>query len=55
MPEQRQLFLIMGDGVEVFAQLDSQPGGDEALPDLIRIREGFDFGPWPDMSWVGGR
>jgi hypothetical protein len=55
VPETRQLFLILPDGVEVFAQLDDGPGGEQAMPALIRIIEEFEFGPWPDMSWIGGR
>jgi hypothetical protein len=50
VPENGQLFLTMPDGVEVFVQLDSE-SGDE----MVRIMEEFDFGPWPDMRWVGGR
>jgi hypothetical protein len=55
VPETRQLFLTLPDGVEVSAQLDDGPGGEQAMPTLIRIIEEFDFGPWPDMSWIGGR
>jgi hypothetical protein len=55
VPEARQLFLTLPDGVEVFAQLDEGPDGEQAMPTLIRIIEEFDFGPWPDMSWIGGR
>jgi hypothetical protein len=55
VPQTRQLFLIMGDGVEAFAQLDDGAGGEQAMSDLIMIMEGFEFGPWPDMSWIGGR
>lgn len=55
LPEHRQLFLTMPDGVEVFAQLDNAPGGEDAMAALIRIMEQFEFGPWPDLSWIGAR
>lgn len=53
VPETRQLFLTLPDGIEVFAQLDDESGGEQAMPALIRIMEEFEFGPWPDMSWIG--
>jgi hypothetical protein len=55
VPETRQLFLTLPDGVEVFAQLDDGPAGEAPMPTLARIVEELDLGPWPDMSWVGGR
>ncbi|HYN95112.1 MAG TPA: hypothetical protein VES42_14780, partial [Pilimelia sp.] len=55
VPQMRQLFLTLPDGVEVFAQLDEAPGGQRAMPDLIRVMRELDLGPWPDMSWVGQR
>jgi hypothetical protein len=50
VPENGQLFLTLPDGVEIFAQW-----GDASGDELTRIMEEIDFGPWPDMSWVGGR
>jgi hypothetical protein len=59
-----QLFVTLPDGIEVFLQFDpgapqgsSSPDAPRAdpIPDLVRIVEAFDFGPWPDMSWVGTR
>ncbi|MEV4513173.1 hypothetical protein AB0K00_29885 [Dactylosporangium sp. NPDC049525] len=55
VPEMRQLFLTLPDGIEVYAQLDDDPDGEPAMPTLTRIIEDFDFGPWPDLSWIGGR
>ncbi|MGN9908626.1 hypothetical protein ACTMTJ_13870 [Phytohabitans sp. LJ34] len=55
VPENRQVFLTFPDGVEVFAQLEDGPDREQTMPDLIRILEEFEFGPWPDMSWIGGR
>jgi hypothetical protein len=48
--ENGQLFLSQPDGVEAFVQLDS-----ESVDEMVQIMEAFDSGPWPDMSWVGGR
>ncbi|MEJ3748690.1 hypothetical protein WEI85_36115 [Actinomycetes bacterium KLBMP 9797] len=59
VPELNQLFLTLPAGVEVFAQLDSGLdsglAGEQTMSALTRIMEEFDFGPWPDMSWVGNR
>ncbi|MFC0527618.1 hypothetical protein [Phytohabitans kaempferiae] len=55
IPEMNQLFLTLPAGVEVFAQLDSGPAGEQTMSALTRVVEEFDFGPWPDMSWVGNR
>ncbi|GAA3199650.1 hypothetical protein ACFO1B_50015 [Dactylosporangium siamense] len=55
VPAMRQLFLTLPDGVEVSAQLVDGPGDEQVMPTLIRIIEEFEFGPWPDMSWIGGR
>ncbi|MEV0393961.1 hypothetical protein [Polymorphospora rubra] len=64
-PESNQLSFTLPDEVAVLIQLDQpgstgDPGGASAPPpvpvaDLVRIAEEFDFGPWPDMSWVGAR
>ncbi|MCW6006469.1 hypothetical protein K1W54_18075 [Micromonospora sp. CPCC 205371] len=48
--ENGQLFLTLPDGVEAFVQLDSASNDQ-----MVQTMEAFDFGPWPDMSWVGGR
>ncbi|MEV0728074.1 hypothetical protein [Polymorphospora sp. NPDC050346] len=63
VPDNGHLFFTLPDGVAVFVGLDApiaaEPtGGDpETVPlaELVRIAEEFDFGPWPDMSWVGSR
>lgn len=55
VPETKQLFLTLPDGVEVAAQLDDGPPDEQTMPTLIRVIEAFDFGPWPDMTWLGGR
>lgn len=60
VPDSGQLFLTLSDGVEVRLQLLSPVSQDgmsspnpNTVPELIRIAEEFDFGPWPDMTWVG--
>ncbi|MCG5445549.1 DUF4367 domain-containing protein [Micromonospora sp. NIE79] len=69
VPEKGQLFLTLADGIQVFIGLDeasgqnSQPGGDpspikgpaKVPPELARIMESFEYGPWPDMTWIGKR
>ncbi|SCF35439.1 hypothetical protein GA0074695_5981 [Micromonospora viridifaciens] len=55
VPDNGQLFLTLSDGVEVYLQLLSPASGPSpnTVPELVRIVEEFDFGPWPDMAWVG--
>ncbi len=60
VPDNGQLFLTLSDGVEVSLQLLSPASEDgmsgpnpNTVPDLVRIVEELDFGPWPDMTWVG--
>ncbi|MET7417695.1 hypothetical protein [Dactylosporangium sp. NPDC005555] len=58
-PDSRHLFLTLDDGVQVLLGLDAVDGQTEepgqVPPELTRIIEALDHGPWPDMTWVGSR
>jgi hypothetical protein len=54
-PQMGQIFLTLPDGIEVFAQLDGASDTEQEMPSLVRVMEHLDLGPWPDMTWVGGR
>jgi hypothetical protein len=54
MPAHNRLFLTLPDGIEVVFNLSTSPG-DRQMADVVRVAETLDFGPWPDMSWVGTR
>ena len=53
----QHVYFMLPDGVQVHMML-VMVGGQEhrpTLPDLLRIAEEFDFGSWPDISWLGAR
>jgi hypothetical protein len=64
-PAEGLLFLTLPDGVEVLLQFSPPPLGpstvnpgqssqaSDSAAQLVHIAEKCDFGPWPDMSWIG--
>jgi hypothetical protein len=68
-PGMAQLYLTLADGVQVMLNFGgvsayeppsgppyNRPSQDpDQMTDLLRVAEELDFGPWPDMSWVGSR
>jgi hypothetical protein len=64
-PADGLLFFTLPDGIEVLLQCSPAPGGpstgnpgqsskaSDSAAQLVHIAEKCDFGPWPDMSWIG--
>lgn len=50
-----QLFVTLADGTEVVFALEGDRPDPSARTVLLRAARAFEYGPWPDMSWVGQR